>query len=221
MGPADNSIKGIQQVDAKDYRLTVDGLVDSPAQYTYDEVRGLPSVQRLITIHCVEGWDATILWKGVAMKTLLDAAAAKPEAVTVIFHAVDGYTTSLPLAEILQKDLMLAYDGNGIALPDRERRPIQDGALRALVDREGAVLRRPDGRTAGRDFAARRQLLRRTQRRRAQKKKKGRSERAAGRRQPAPVAGDNPRRQCRHRTRHLLRHPDAVAPEPSPPTHER
>lgn len=117
VGPADNSIKGIQQVDAKDYRLTVDGLVDSPAQYTYDEVRGLPSVQRLITIHCVEGWDATILWKGVAMKTLLDAAAAKPEAVTVIFHAVDGYTTSLPLAEILQKDLMLAYDGNGIALP--------------------------------------------------------------------------------------------------------
>ena len=117
VGPRDNSIKGVQHVGMDGYKLVVDGLVDQPKQYVYDEVKALPGEQRLITIHCVEGWDATILWKGVAMKTLLDAAETKPEAKTVIFHAVDGYTTSLPLHEILEKNLMLAYDANGIALP--------------------------------------------------------------------------------------------------------
>jgi DMSO/TMAO reductase YedYZ molybdopterin-dependent catalytic subunit len=117
VGPRDNSIKGIQQVDISTYQLTVDGLADTPASYAYDQVKALSGEQRLITIYCVEGWDATILWKGVAMKTLLDAAGVQPEANTVIFHAVDGYTTSLPLQEILDNDLMLAYDANGIALP--------------------------------------------------------------------------------------------------------
>ncbi|NLI53168.1 MAG: molybdopterin-dependent oxidoreductase [Clostridiales bacterium] len=117
VGPRDNSIKGIQYVDIDTYQLTIDGLADTPQTYTYDEVKALPSEQRLIRIYCVEGWNANILWQGVAMKTLLEAATPQGEANTVIFHAVDGYTTSLPLQEILDHNLILAYDANGIALP--------------------------------------------------------------------------------------------------------
>jgi DMSO/TMAO reductase YedYZ molybdopterin-dependent catalytic subunit len=117
VGPRDNSIKGIQKVDTASYTLTVDGLVRSPQTLTYDAVKALPAQTRLITIHCVEGWDATILWKGVLMEDLINAAKANPEAKTVIFHAVDDYTTSLPLHEILDKKLMLAYDANGLPLP--------------------------------------------------------------------------------------------------------
>ena len=117
VGPRDNSIKGIQQVDLATYRLTVDGLVDLPADYSYEEVIALPSEQRLVTIYCVEGWNATILWKGVTMQTLLDAAQVQETANTVIFHATDGYTTSLPVKEILDGNLILAYDANGLALP--------------------------------------------------------------------------------------------------------
>ncbi len=117
VGPRDNSIKGVQYVDISTYRLTIDGLADDPQTYTYDEVTALPSEERLIRIYCVEGWNANILWKGVPMKTLLEAASPQADANTVIFHAVDGYTTSLPLSEILDNDLMLAYDANGIALP--------------------------------------------------------------------------------------------------------
>jgi DMSO/TMAO reductase YedYZ molybdopterin-dependent catalytic subunit len=117
VGPRDNSIKGIQQVDLATYQLTVDGLVDLPTNYSYEDVVALPSEQRLITIYCVEGWDATILWKGVTMQTLLDAAKVQETANTVIFHATDGYTTSLPIKEILDGNLILAYDANGIALP--------------------------------------------------------------------------------------------------------
>ena len=117
VGPRDNSIKGVQQVDIATYQLTVDGLADEPKTYTYDDILALPGEERLIRLYCVEGWNANILWEGVAMRTLIEAAKPKAEVNTVIFHAVDGYTTSLPLQEILDGNLILAYNANGIALP--------------------------------------------------------------------------------------------------------
>ncbi|MEA4938766.1 MAG: molybdopterin-dependent oxidoreductase [Christensenella sp.] len=117
VGPRDNSISGIQQIKEQDVQLAIDGLVDSPQNYSYADVTALQSEERLVRLDCVEGWSATILWKGVPMSTLLDAAGVQPEANTVIFHATDGYTTSLPLSEIQEKNQLLAYDANGIALP--------------------------------------------------------------------------------------------------------
>ncbi len=117
VGPRDNSISGIQQIKEQDVQLAIDGLVDSPQNYSYADVTALSSEERLVRLDCVEGWSATILWKGVPMNTLLDAAGVQPEANTVIFHATDGYTTSLPLSEIQEKNQLLAYDANGIALP--------------------------------------------------------------------------------------------------------
>lgn len=117
VGPRDNSIKGTQHVDMDSYTLTVDGLVDETRVLTYDEVLALPAYERLITLHCVEGWDAAILWKGVLLEDLLGLAGVGEGAVTVIFTAVDGYTTSLPLDTVIQKQLILAYQANGIDLP--------------------------------------------------------------------------------------------------------
>lgn len=117
VGPRDNSIKGVQHVDVNGYTLTVDGLVDAPAAFSYDQVKALPANERLITLHCVEGWDATILWKGALLTDLIGKAGAKPGAVTVIFSSVDGYTTSLPLKTIQDKQLILAYGANGLDLP--------------------------------------------------------------------------------------------------------
>ena len=117
IGPRDNSIKGVQRVDIKKYTLAVDGLVNTPTTLTYDQVKDLDAYERMITLHCVEGWSATILWKGVLLEELMNKAGVKPEAVTVIFSAADGYTTSLPLKTVLDKQLILAYGANGIDLP--------------------------------------------------------------------------------------------------------
>lgn len=117
VGPRDNSIKGVQQVDIASYTLTIDGLVDTTVTLTYDQVLELDAYERLITLHCVEGWDATILWKGVLINELIQKAQAKPEAVTVIFSSVDGYTTSLPLNIVVAQELILAYSANGLDLP--------------------------------------------------------------------------------------------------------
>ena len=117
IGPRDNSISGVQEVDISAYTLKVSGLVNNPVSLAYEDVVALPAFEKLITLHCVEGWDATILWKGALLKDIIDKASAKNTANTVIFHSVDGYTTSLPIRDIIDKNLMLAYSSNGIKLP--------------------------------------------------------------------------------------------------------
>jgi DMSO/TMAO reductase YedYZ molybdopterin-dependent catalytic subunit len=121
--PSDNSISGIQHVDIASYRLVIDGSVETPVSLTYDEVIALTPYERKITLHCVTGWSATILWKGVLLADLIEEAGAKASAVTVIFSAADGYTTSLPLATIRDKGLILAYQANGLPLPDETGYP--------------------------------------------------------------------------------------------------
>ncbi len=118
IGPRDNSIKGIQHIDIDTYTLKIIGLVTAPVDLKYDDIKELQPYQRKITLYCVEGWEATILWEGVLIKDLLDIAGIDPKANTVIFHAVDGYTTSLPLQDIIDKQLIMAYSANGLPLPD-------------------------------------------------------------------------------------------------------
>ncbi|MFO7966997.1 MAG: hypothetical protein R6U44_05300, partial [Archaeoglobaceae archaeon] len=54
----ENSIKGPQYINHTDYRLSVTGLVENPTTYTYEEViSDYQNYQKLITLHCVEGWS--------------------------------------------------------------------------------------------------------------------------------------------------------------------
>ena len=118
VGPRDNSINGIQNVDIATYSLKISGLVDKPTTLSYDDVLKMDSYEKLIILHCVEGWDATILWKGALLDDIIQTAKATSKANTVIFHCVDGYTTSLPLQTIIDKKMILAYSSNGIVLPN-------------------------------------------------------------------------------------------------------
>lgn len=117
VGPRDNSISGIQEVDINTYSLKIDGLVENSMIYSYDEILEMDSVEKVYTIYCVEGWDATFLWKGVLIEDILSESNIDDNAKTVIFHAVDGYTTSLPLEEIMDKKIMMAYSANGLPIP--------------------------------------------------------------------------------------------------------
>ena len=56
VGPRDVSIHGIQYVDIETYTLIINGLVDETIILRYDDVLALPAYERLITLHCVEGW---------------------------------------------------------------------------------------------------------------------------------------------------------------------
>ena len=122
----ENSIKGPQYIDLENYTLRITGLIDNPVEYTYDEVIGnYQSYEKVVTLDCVEGWSVTILWEGVLLKDLLQEAEAQPDAEVIIFHAYDGYTTSLPIDYILDQDIMMAYKMNGIVLPPERGAPFQ------------------------------------------------------------------------------------------------
>jgi len=117
IGPRDNSINGVQWVNIGNYRLVIAGLVENPLQLTYEEVLALEPYEKKITLYCVEGWDAIVLWRGVRIMEIIDMSKAKAQANTLIFHCVDGYTTSLPLQTVKDRDLILAYSANGLDLP--------------------------------------------------------------------------------------------------------
>jgi DMSO/TMAO reductase YedYZ molybdopterin-dependent catalytic subunit len=122
----ENSIKGPQQVNETTYRLTITGLVNQTVEYTYaDVINGFQKYQKVVTLHCVEGWSVKILWDGFLLKDLLNEAGINPEAVVVIFYAYDGYSTSLPLNYILDNDILIAYKMNGLTLPPERGFPFQ------------------------------------------------------------------------------------------------
>ena len=122
----ENSIKGAQSIDLESYRLKIDGLVENPLEYALGEVIGHhQSHQKVVTLYCVEGWRVKMLWEGVLVKDLIEEAKASPEANTVIFHAQDGYTTSLPLDYIVGQSILLAYEMNGVVLPPERGAPFQ------------------------------------------------------------------------------------------------
>jgi len=122
----ENSIKGPQDVDIENYQLEISGLVENPVSYSYDEVvQGYQNYKKVVTLYCVEGWDATILWEGVLVSDLLAEAGPLPEAQVVIFHAYDGYTTSLPLDYIIDNDILMAYKMNEITVPPERGFPFE------------------------------------------------------------------------------------------------
>lgn len=130
----DNSIGGPVVVDTAKYRLVVDGQVARPLSLTYGQVLGFPRYQKLITLFCVEGWNATGLWEGIRISDLLDSAKVKPGANTLILHAADGeYTTSLPLKLAVGRDMLLTYKINNALLDAKTGFPF----MLAAEDRMG------------------------------------------------------------------------------------
>ncbi|MEE9910618.1 MAG: molybdopterin-dependent oxidoreductase [Deltaproteobacteria bacterium] len=113
----ENSIGGVRKVNPRTYRLRVDGLVNKPLSYSYPELKALPHQKRIVTIHCVEGWKVTVLWEGIPIGELIRRAGVEAKVNTVIFHGVDGYTTSLDYKILAGRNLLLADSANGITLP--------------------------------------------------------------------------------------------------------
>jgi DMSO/TMAO reductase YedYZ molybdopterin-dependent catalytic subunit len=121
----ENSIKGPQKIDRSTYRLAVTGKVKKPLELTYAQVLAMPSYQKATTLNCVEGWSKTYLWQGVRIRDLLTDAGYSPSAKTVIFTSYDGYSTSLPLDFVVDRNLLLGYAMNGKEMPPERGFPFQ------------------------------------------------------------------------------------------------
>ncbi len=119
------SIKGTQYVNMSNYTLEVTGLVQNPRNFTYAEVLNHTAYQKVVTLNCVEGWDATIIWEGVLVSDLLKDVKPLPSGTTVIFTAADNYTTSFPIDYLYNNNILLAYKMNNVTIPPEYGFPFQ------------------------------------------------------------------------------------------------
>jgi DMSO/TMAO reductase YedYZ molybdopterin-dependent catalytic subunit len=121
----ETSIKGPQHIAVESYRLEVTGLVRTPLSLTYGEVLALPSYQKATTLNCIDGWSVTYLWQGVLLKDLLAKAGYDPTASLVVFRCYDGYSESLPLDYVVNRNILLAYGMNRRVMPPERGFPFQ------------------------------------------------------------------------------------------------
>jgi len=118
-------------VDASTWLLSLGGLVAAPKSYTVDSIKSLPKVEQYDTFICVSnmingGLISNAKWGGVRISDLLaDAGGASPGAKYVVFYSVDGYSVGVPLTQALDPSSMLAYEMNGVTLPQRHGYPLR------------------------------------------------------------------------------------------------
>jgi DMSO/TMAO reductase YedYZ molybdopterin-dependent catalytic subunit len=141
----------IPDVDASSWRLSVEGQVERPLTLSLDDLHARPAVELAVTMECAGNGRAhvephvvsqpwlleavgTARWRGVAVAPLLEEAGVREGAVEVLFSGLDrgleggeeqAYERSLPVAELLGGDALLAYEVNGVPLPPQHGYPLR------------------------------------------------------------------------------------------------
>jgi DMSO/TMAO reductase YedYZ molybdopterin-dependent catalytic subunit len=123
------SYGGTPRIDLKDWRFAIAGLVEREVSLTWEEFNALPQVNLANDIHCVTGWSKLDNeWAGVRFRDVAGLARPKPEARHVMVHSYGGYTTNVPLADLMRDEVLFAHTHNGKPIE-----PEHGGPLRLVV----------------------------------------------------------------------------------------
>ncbi len=110
-----------------EWTFRVGGAVDRPVSWTGEELLALPAETPTVDIHCVTKWSKLdTMWKGVSLDTLI--AGVETEAQYVSAWCDGGYTTNLPLEDVMDGKAWIAYEFGGQPLE-----PEHGGPARLLV----------------------------------------------------------------------------------------
>lgn len=138
-------------VDPATWALEVTGRVERPLHLSLDDLRARPARTVAITMECAGNGRArltprpmgqpwlveavgTAEWTGVPLGDVLEEAGLCADAVEVVFTGLDrgieegveqNYERSLPLAEALSADVLLAYEVAGVPLPPQHGFPLR------------------------------------------------------------------------------------------------
>ena len=113
------------------WNFTVEGPGTRAARWTWNEFEALPHETVTTDIHCVTKWSKfDTVWDGVSLDTLLAEAASRSVSSEPYVLAVcdGGYTTNLPLADVMGGKAWVAVKYNGAPLA-----PEHGGPARLLV----------------------------------------------------------------------------------------
>jgi len=119
MGPTDVAI------DLKTYRLKVTGKVGRPLSLSYDEILKYPSLTETVLLICPGFFANNGRWTGTNLKSLLEEAQIKKEAQFIDVVGSQEKRVRIPLKELDQKKIFLAYRVNGETLPRKHGFPVR------------------------------------------------------------------------------------------------
>ena len=133
----------VPDIDPKEHRLMIHGMVDRDLIFTMEELKRLPSVTRLHFIECAgnrsnrrhttvqetHGMTSCAEWTGVFLSTLLEEVGVQDGGTWIVAEGVEEVkgASSLPMAKAMD-DILVAYAMNGEPI-----RPQQGFPLRLVV----------------------------------------------------------------------------------------
>ena len=113
----------------EEWDFSIVGEIDEPRTWSWEEFRALPSEEVTKDIHCVTKWSKlNTAWTGVLIDDLLADAGLEPPTPFALAHSYDGYSTNVPLADLVGGKAMIAthYEGKPLT-------PEPGGPARLLV----------------------------------------------------------------------------------------
>jgi DMSO/TMAO reductase YedYZ molybdopterin-dependent catalytic subunit len=99
----------IPRFDSAKWDLRVWGLVENPVRLSWEEFQRLPRIRIRADFHCVTTWSKfDNEWEGVSFRTIAEMVRPRPEAKYVMVHGDNGYTTNVPVDDLLRENVLLA-----------------------------------------------------------------------------------------------------------------
>ncbi|MRG43500.1 molybdopterin-dependent oxidoreductase [Chitinophaga sp. SYP-B3965] len=118
---------GIQPaIPLDEWRLTIDGDVESPVTLTWEDFLALPQTEDTSDFHCVTTWSKLNMnWKGVRLLDLAALVQPHETAAHILCYGYDEYTTNVSMEEALKPDVLLVHTVEGQPLPREHGGPVR------------------------------------------------------------------------------------------------
>lgn len=111
------------------WTFSLDGLVESPVQWSWQQFNALPQQSFTNDIHCVTKWSKlNTRWQGVSVETLLEHVTLKPEVRYVMAYSYGDYSTNIPLEDLRQDKAFI-----GLHFEEKPLAPEHGGPARLVV----------------------------------------------------------------------------------------
>jgi DMSO/TMAO reductase YedYZ molybdopterin-dependent catalytic subunit len=115
------------RVSLDKWEFTIDDGTNVLRRWDWKSFRDLPAENFTVDLHCVTRWSKLgTSWEGVSLDTLL--ADLKTNAQYALASSYGGYTTNLPLADLMNKKAWIAFK-----FDDEDLAPEHGGPARLLV----------------------------------------------------------------------------------------
>jgi DMSO/TMAO reductase YedYZ molybdopterin-dependent catalytic subunit len=92
----------------------------------YGELVTMPRTTVNADLYCVGSLVDHGNWTGVRLRLVLQKAGSNQQVESVEFYASDGYSTKISYSVATRDDVIIAYEKDGVALPEVTRLVIPD-----------------------------------------------------------------------------------------------